>query len=127
LRAEGAVGADDLNVFVLQLGGGLRGSEIAVGGAVFGVGERSDDGQAGEGTDGVYGEKNFFDVGESFEDEQVDAAFFESLGLFAEDFENFLRLGMTGLYTEAERADGAGDENFAGCGFASLASDFDAA
>src|SRR4029434_193373 len=34
---------------------------------------------------------------------------------------------MAGLHAETERADGAGDENFAGGGFASFAGDFDSA
>jgi hypothetical protein len=127
LRAEGAVGADDLNVLISELSGGLRGSEIAIGGAVLGVSERGNNGQAGEGANGVHGEKNFFDVGESFEDEEIHAAFFKGLRLFAENFENFLRLGVTGLDAETERADGAGDEDFAGGGFASFARDFNAA
>ncbi len=127
LRAKRAVGANDLNVFVFQLGGGISGAKVAVRGAFFGVSEFRDDGQAREGTDGVNREQNLLDVGKRFEDKEIDAALFEGERLLVKNIEDLVGRWMAGLHAEAEGTDGAGDENFA-CGrFARFAGDFDAA
>ncbi len=39
LRPDGAVRSYDLNIFIFELGGCIGGSQVAIGGAVFGVGE----------------------------------------------------------------------------------------
>ena len=127
LRAERAVRADDLNVFCFELRGSVGGTQVAVGGAFFGISELRDDRQAGEGTNRVDGEKQFFDVGKRFENEKIDAAFFESERLLVKNVLNFVGLGMARLHAEAERADRAGDQHFARSGFAGFAGDFHAA
>src|SRR5258708_1990549 len=50
LRTDGAVCSDDLNVFIFELRRGIGRSQIAIGSAIFGVGELCDDGQQREGT-----------------------------------------------------------------------------
>ena len=114
LRAESAICADDLNVFALELRGGIGGAEVAESSAFFGVGELRDDGQTGKRANRVDGEEQFFDVGKSFEDVEIDAALFKSERLLVKDILNFFGRGMAGLHAEAERADGTGDEDFAG-------------
>ena len=90
MRAERAVRADDLNVLVLQLRGGIGGADVAVGRAFFGVGQLRDDGQAGKRADGVNGEQQFFDVGKRFEDVEIHAALFERQRLLVKDVLNFV-------------------------------------
>ena len=69
----------------------------------------------------------FLDVGERFEDEEIDAALFEGEGLLVKNVENFVGLGMARLHADAERTDRTGDQNFARCGLARFAGDFHAA
>jgi hypothetical protein len=55
LRAERAIGADDLHVFVFQLRGHRAGTQVAEDRAFLGVGKLRDDGKPREGTNGVDG------------------------------------------------------------------------
>jgi len=66
LRAQRAICADDLDVFIFELCGGVSGAKVAVGDTFFGVSQLRDDRQQREGPNGVDGEKNFFDIGEGF-------------------------------------------------------------
>ena len=127
LRTERAVRADDLDVFIFELRGGIGRAQIAEGGAFFGVSELRDDRQTGKRANGVDGDEQLFDVGERFENEEIDAALFERERLLVENFQNFFRLGMARLHADAQRAHGAGDQHFARCGFARFAGDFYAA
>ena len=67
LRADGAVRADGLNIFVFQFFPGVLRARAAESGALIGVGQLRDDGQARERADGVHGGEKFFDVAESFQ------------------------------------------------------------
>src|SRR5260370_15119428 len=124
LRSEGAIGCGDLHVFVVQQRGHRGGTHVAEDGAFFGIRKLRDDGEAGKRADGVDGEKNLFDVRKSLQNIEVDTALFESERLFAENGQDFVWLRMAGLYSDAQRSDGAGDQYFASGGFASFAGGF---
>ena len=127
LRAESAIGADYLDVFIFQLRGGVGGTQIAESGAFLGISELRDDRQTGKRAYGVDGDEQLFDVGKSFQNVEIDAALFQRQGLFVENFLNLFGLGMAGLHAQAERAHGAGDQHFAAGGVAGFAGDFYAA
>src|SRR6266478_5245846 len=127
LRPERAIGADNLHIFIFQQRGHRARTHVAEDRAFFRVGELRDDGQAGERADGIDGEKDFFDVRKSFEDVEIDAALFESQSLFTEDGQDFVGLRVARLHADAERTDGAGDQDFAGSGVTGFAGDLDAA
>ena len=113
MRAQGAVGANHLDVFVFQHRRGEEWPHIAVRGALFRVGELRDDGQAGEGADGINRQQQLFDIGECFQDEEIDAALLEGQRLLVKNGKNEIRLGMARLHANAERPDRAGDEHLA--------------
>src|SRR5260370_686597 len=121
LGAKRAIRADHLDVFVFQLRCGIRGADITVGGAFFRVSELRHDGQAGKRANGFNSDEQFFDVGKSFENVEVHAALFECQRLFVKNILDFFRSGMPRLYTESQRPDGAGNQDFAGSGFARFA------
>src|SRR6266705_3552837 len=121
LRAKRAIRADHLNILVFQLHRGIRRTDIAVGCAFFGVGELRHNGQAGKRANRIDSKKQFFDVRKGFEDVEINAALFKREGLLVENVLNLTGLRMARLHAEAERADGAGDEDFA-----RLAGDLDA-
>src|SRR5258708_7793103 len=81
----------------------------------------------GEGKDRFDSEQNFFYVRKRFENKKVDAAFFKRHCLFVKNGANLFRLGMARLNTDAERPNRAGDQYFAGGGFARFAGNFHAA
>src|SRR6202521_5544481 len=124
LRTKRAIRADHLNILVFQLRRGIRGADIAVGRAFFRVGELGDDGQTRKGANRVDGEEQFFDIRKRFEDVEVDAALFESESLLVKNVQDLFREWMARLHADAQRADGAGDEDFASGRFARFAGDF---
>src|SRR6266571_5311566 len=127
LRAQRAIRADHLNILVFQLRRGIRRTDIAVGRAFFGVGELRHNGQAGKRANRINGDEQFFDVRKGFKDVEINAALFEREGLLVENVLNLTGLRMARLHAEAERADGAGDEDFARPRFTRFAGDLDAA
>ena len=66
-------------------------------------------------------------VSERFENEEIDAALFESKRLLVKNCQNFVGLGMACLHADAERTDRTSDQHFARCGLARFACDFHAA
>ena len=124
MRADGAVRAEGLNVFVFQVFPGILWARAAEGGAFVGVGEFSGDGQTRERADGVHGGYEFFDVAESFEHKQIHAAFFERAGLFFENGDDFVVRQFADVLNDSEWADGAGDQDFVLGSFAGFARDF---
>src|SRR6267143_552473 len=127
LRAERAVRADHLNILVFQLRRGIGGADVAVRRAFFRIGELRVDGQTGERANRIDSEEQFFDIGKRFEDVEVHAALFERERLFVKNILNLFRSRMARLHAKAQRADGAGDQDFAGGGFARFAGDLHAA
>ena len=93
LRADGAVRADGLDVFFLQLFPRVLRARAAERGAFLGVGHLRDDGQPRERADGVHRGEQFFDVAESFEQEKIHAALFQRAGLLLENGDH-LNLGQ---------------------------------
>ena len=124
LRADGAVRADGLNIFIFQFFPGVLRTSAAEGGAFVGVGHLRDDGQAREGTNRVNGGEQFFHVAESFQHEEVHAALFECSGLLLEDGENFFGGKFANVLDDSERADGASNQDFVLGGFARFAGNF---
>src|SRR5271157_3054177 len=127
LRAQGAVGANHLDVFIFQHRRGEEWPHIAVRGALLRVGELRDDGQAGEGADGINRQQQFFDIGKRFEDEKIDAPLLKGQRLLVKNGKNEIGLGMARLHADAERPDGAGDKDLARRGFPRFAGDLHAA
>ena len=115
LRAERAVRADDLHIFMLPVARRLRRgasrrsvvpSSEKVSCATMGSAENE--------RMASMAEQQLFDVGKSFENEEIDAALFERQRLFAENFAGFLRgSGWRDCHADAQRAHRAGDQNFA--------------
>ncbi len=127
MRAEGAVCSDHLNILVLQNRGGEERIHVAVGCAFFRKGQLRNDGQTRKRADGINGQRQFIDIGKCFEYEEIHAALFERQGLFVKNVEDLFGFRMARLYTNTERANGTGDQDFACRGFAGFAGDFDAA
>src|SRR5437016_5686174 len=127
LRTKRAIRADHLNILVFQLRRGIRGADITVRRAFFRVGELGHDGQSRKGANRVNGKEQFFDVRKRLEDVEVYAALFESESLLVKNVQDLFREWMARLHADAQRADGAGDEDFASGGFARFAGDFRAA
>src|SRR5260370_9844238 len=127
LRSERAIRANHLDVFVFQLRRGIGGANVTVGRAFFRVGKLRNDGQTGKRTNRFDGDEQFFDVGKSFENVEVHAALLERERLFVKNILDFFRSRMPRLYTESQRPDGAGNQNFAGRRFARFAGNFYAA
>ncbi len=73
------------------------------------------------------GRDQFVGIPECFQDEQIDAAFLERLGLLAENFPDVLGGKFTNLADHAERPDRSRDQDVVLGGFASLAGDLHAA
>ena len=102
----------------------IRGADISVGRAFFRIGELRHDGQTRKGANRVDGEEQFFDISKRFEDVEVHAAFFESESLLVKNVQDLFREWMARLHADAQRADGAGDEDFASGGFAGFGDGF---
>src|SRR6266404_726756 len=69
--------------------------------------------------------KNFLDVGESFQNKKIDAAFFERLSLFEKKRDYLFRLGVACLNAQPEGTNRSADQNFASGSFTGFAGDFD--
>ena len=124
---DGAVGADGLDIFLLQLFPRVLRAHAAHRGAFLGVGHFGDDGKIREGANRVDCGEQLIEIAESFDEEKIDAALFESTGLLLENRENLVMRQVANLANDAERSDGTRDEDFVLGGFARLARDFDAA
>src|ERR1700722_14933779 len=124
LRADGAVRADGLNIFIFQFFPRVLRASAAEGGAFVGVGHLRDDGQAREGANRVDGGEQFFHVAESFQHEEIHATLFERSGLLLEDGENFFGGKFPNVLDDSERPNGAGNQNFVLGGFARFAGNF---
>ncbi len=127
LRANGAIGAYGLNIERLQFFPSFGRTRAAERGALFGVGELRDDGKTRKGTDRGDGGDQLVEIAERFENEKIDAAFFERGSLFAKDQLHLFGGRMLDLLANAEWADGAGEKHFVARGFAGFAGDFDTA
>src|SRR5208283_4710059 len=126
LRAQRAVRADYLYVFVLQHGGREERVHIPVGGAFLGVRQLRHNRQARERADGVNRQHQLIDIRKRFQDEEIDAAFFQRQRLFVKNIDDFIGFRMARLHTDAQRADGAGYEHFASGGLPRFTGDFHA-
>lgn len=127
LRADGAIRANDLNVFRFHFRGGVFGARAVKRAAFFRKSELRDDGGFRKGADGVDGAEQFVEGAKRLENEEIDTALFESEGLFTENFADFFGRELFGLALDAKRANRAGDQDFMARGFAGFAGEFDAA
>ncbi len=73
-------------------------------GAFLGVSHFGDDGEIRERANGVDGREQLVEIAESFEDEEIDAALFESSGLLFENREYLVIAQIANLAHDAERS-----------------------
>src|ERR1700723_3612970 len=105
LRANRAVGADSLNIFLLQLFPGVLRAHAAHRGAFLGVSHFGNDGKIREGANRVDCGEEFVEIAESFDEEEIDATLFESAGLLFENREYLIIRQIADLTHDAEWSD----------------------
>src|ERR1700751_2366961 len=91
--------------FLLQFFPGVLRAHAAHRGAFLGVSHFGDDGKIREGANRVDCGEELFEVAESFDEEEIDAAFFESAGLLFENRENLFMRQVGNLANDSKRPD----------------------
>ena len=107
---DGAVDADHRRAAALEVGCEALRRRAVQRVAVFLRRHLGDDWQAGHAPHGVDRRADFVEIAEGLEDEQIDAALHERMGLLAEEFACFVEAGLPPrLDADAQRADRPGD------------------
>ena len=127
VRADRAVGADGLNVFVLELFPYFFGAATAEGRPFLRIGHLRDDRQTRKRADRLNRGELLLGVAESFEDKEIHAALFEGASLLLENREDLFRGQLTNLAEYSERPDRSGDQYFMRRGVPRFACEFHAA
>jgi hypothetical protein len=86
-----------------------------------------DNGQRRAGTNGVNGQKEYVQIGKSFQNEKIDAAFLEGGSLFAIPFDNLVGRKIAQSGRRRHGADRAGNQDLMGSRISSFAGQSDAA